>query len=76
MRYTEADLRVRDIPGGELWLGTVADPHPHVVFATRAQEDQNDEDDLVVVWHLEAGEAMTMAHELKRLALTIAAPNN
>ncbi len=56
MRYTEqADPRVRDIPGGELWLGTVADPHPHVVLATRAQ---------------------AMAHELKRLALTISAPHN
>lgn len=77
MRRTEqADPRVRDIPAGELWVGTLADPHPHVVLAWRPNPGEDESDDLAVIVRLEAGEAIQMGDELQRLAFTIGAPNN
>jgi hypothetical protein len=39
VRWTEKDPDVRDVAEGELWVGAMGYPLPHVVLATRKGED-------------------------------------
>jgi hypothetical protein len=73
VRYTaEPNPDIREVPAGQLWVGTVLEPSPHVVLATR----QEDEEPLALVFRFEAAEAILLAQELISLANTISAPNN
>lgn len=72
MRYTAENTDVREVPAGEVWVGTVPDPAPHVVIATRS----DDEDDLILVCRFKPYEAFRFGEELMRLALAVEASNN
>ena len=71
MRNTVVDADVREVPAGEVWVGALAKPRPHVAIATRDKGD-----DLVVVCRFTAEEAQRLGGELIRLALSISAPQN
>ena len=69
MRYTEQpDQDVRAVPAGEVWVGIIHSPRPHVAIATRRDGDP------VVVARLNARDALDMAFELARFAHTLDPP--
>jgi hypothetical protein len=72
MRYTALNADVREVPAGEVWVGIIDDPKPHVAIATRRADD----DELILVCRFKPNEARLMAQELGRLANTFNAPNN
>ena len=73
MRYTEeANPDVREVPAGQVWVGVIDKPVPHVALATASKE----EDDLTVVCRLKPEEARQMGEELIRVALTVIAADN
>lgn len=73
MRYTEEKHPdVREVPAGEVWVGMIPEPKPHVALATRSQ----DEDDLILVCRFRPDEARRMGEMLIRLAMTATAPEN
>lgn len=71
MRYTAENVDVREVAAGELWIGVIPQPVPHVVICTRDSHD-----DAVNVSRFRPHEARQMGEELIRLALTVDAPNN
>ena len=70
MHYTEKDVGVREIPAGELWVGIIAAPQPHIAIATRL------DDEVIIVSRLSARDALEMAEELVQLARALDARNN
>ncbi len=72
MRYTEeADASVLEVPAGQVWVGIIAAPTPHVVIANRLDDGSS-----VAVARFNASDAMGMAAELARLANELDAQNN
>ncbi len=72
MRYVDhPDLDLRAVPRGEVWVGLVDDPFPHVAIAIRLAEG-----DRVMLSRLSGPDALDLAGQLARLSYVIAAPNN
>jgi nicotinamide mononucleotide (NMN) deamidase PncC len=72
MRYTEeTDPSVLEIPAGQVWVGIIAAPTPHIVITTRLEDDTD-----VIVARFNASDAMDMAAELARLANALEAQKN
>jgi hypothetical protein len=71
MRYTAKDPDIRDVAPGELWVGVMDKPVPHIAIAIGT-----DDDDVVIVSRFKADEALLMGQELIRCANVISAPNN
>ncbi len=72
MRYTEqTDPNVLEIPAGQVWVGIIAAPTPHVVIANRLDDGSS-----VAVARFNASDAMGMAAELARLANELEARSN
>jgi hypothetical protein len=72
MRRTGLNSDVREVPAGEVWVGMIDDPAPHVAIATRSEDD----DDLVLVCRFKPDEARHVGKEILRLAMTVSAPDN
>jgi len=72
MRYTEEpDQHVLEVSAGQVWVGIIAAPTPHIGIATRLEDDTD-----VIVARFNAGDAMDIAGELARLARELEAQNN
>ncbi len=72
MRYVDQPgLDLRAVPLGEVWVGLIDDPHPHVGIAIRLGEG-----DRIMLSRLSGLDALDLAGQLTRLSHVIAAPNN
>ncbi len=72
MRYTEEkNPDLRTVPAGQLWVGIIAAPEPHIGIAT-----QLDDGGRIMVSRLNSRDALEIADELVRLARKLAAQNN
>jgi len=71
VRYTAENTDVREVPVGEVWVGVISIPRPHVVIATRSKTDGD-----TIVARFKPFEARRMGEELIRVALAVDAPNN
>ena len=73
MRYTDENADVREVPAGEMWVGMIPNPRPHIAFATKLDDNEGE---LVVLSRFKPSQAFEMGCELIRLAAAIEAPNN
>ncbi len=72
MRYVDQPgLDLRAVPPGQVWVGLIDDPYPHVGIAIRLGEE-----DRIMLSRLSGPDALDMAGQLARLSYVIAAPNN
>lgn len=70
MRWTEKNPDIHDINPGELWVGVMENPRPHVVIAARSDEEN------IVLSRFDPAEARQIGEQLIRFAHTISAPDN